>query len=155
MCSRERDEGRRQRGKKDGKSSLLNRGRVKKGKVKKKNDRERWTKRREAGSSRPLGPFVPERARYLSLSGLRGERGQDFGINNLSEASDRSDVSERRLVSFCHAMFLLFPFAPFLCRVSCSPCILSSDGPDEQRRKSPTRIGTNRRRGPRKEKRNK
>lgn len=46
-------------------------------------------------------PFVPEGARYLSLSGLRGERGQDSGINNLSGAErggsrDRLDVSERR-----------------------------------------------------------
>lgn len=31
----------------------------------------------------------PPGARYLSLSGLRGEKGQDFGINNLSESNDR------------------------------------------------------------------
>lgn len=33
--------------------------------------------------------FCPPGARYLSLSGLRGEKGQDFGINNLSESNDR------------------------------------------------------------------
>lgn len=36
-----------------------------------------------------LPPLYPPGARYLSLSGLRGEKGQDFGINNLSESNDR------------------------------------------------------------------